>query len=235
MKAIFKRELVSYFTAPAGYVYLAAFFALSGYAFSAVILNGSADFSSEYSFLYTVTVLLSPLLTMRLFSEEKKQKTDKLLFSAPVSLYGIAAGKLLAAAAIYFIGLLSALLQAAVLCAFAKVNMALVCGNLLGLFMTGLACISLGMFISSLTESQIVAAVGSFAAMVLLISIGSVASLLEEGLIRTVLSGIAFYEKYYHFTVGLLGVSDVLFFLCFTGIFGFLTVRVLDRRRYAGR
>lgn len=235
MRAVFKRELISYFVTPVGYVYLGAFFALAGYSFSTAILNGSADFSSEFVFLYTVTILLTPILTMRLFSEEKKQKTDKLLFSAPVSLYGIAAGKLFAAAAVYCLGLISAVLQALALSAFAKVNTALVFGNLLGLALTGTACIALGMFVSSLTENQITAAIGTFAAMVLIISVGPLAGLFGEGVLQTVLRGLSFYEKYYQLTIGILGVSDVFFFLCFTGVFWFLTVRVLDRRRWAGK
>ena len=93
----FFRELHSYFISPIGYVYLATFYLLAGYQYTLIILNGQADMSVEFSFLYTVVLLLTPILTMRLLSEEKKQKTDQLLFSAPVTLNGIVAGKYFAA------------------------------------------------------------------------------------------------------------------------------------------
>ena len=84
MTAIFLRELNSYFISPIGYVYLAAVYVLAGYEYAILILGGSADLSNEFAFLYTVTLLLTPILTMRLMSEDKKQKTEQALFSAPV-------------------------------------------------------------------------------------------------------------------------------------------------------
>ena len=101
MKAVFLREMASYFIAPAGYVYLAAFYCLAGYEYSVLILNGQAEMSYEFTFLYTVTLLLTPVLTMRLMSEDRKQKTDQMLFAAPVSLGGIVAGKYMAAVVVF--------------------------------------------------------------------------------------------------------------------------------------
>ncbi len=94
MTAIFLRELNSYFISPIGYVYLAAVYVLAGYEYAILILGGSADLSNEFAFLYTVTLLLTPILTMRLMSEDKKQKTEQALFSAPVTSGAIVAGKI---------------------------------------------------------------------------------------------------------------------------------------------
>ena len=104
MTAIFLRELNSYFISPIGYVYLAAVYVLAGYEYAILILGGSADLSNEFAFLYTVTLLLTPILTMRLMSEDKKQKTEQALFSAPVTSGGIVAGKYFSAFVVYLAG-----------------------------------------------------------------------------------------------------------------------------------
>lgn len=139
MTAVFLRELSSYFISPVGYVYLAAFYLLAGYQFTVTLLGGSADLTSEFTFLYTVVLLLTPILTMRLMSEDRKQKTDQILFSAPVTLTGIVAGKYFAAVAVYLMGVAVTLLHAAVLTPFADVSWAIVIGNVVGLALLGMA------------------------------------------------------------------------------------------------
>ena len=122
MKAVFLREMASYFIAPAGYVYLAAFYCLAGYEYSVLILNGQAEMSYEFTFLYTVTLLLTPVLTMRLMSEDRKQKTDQMLFAAPVSLGGIVAGKYMAAVVVFLMGIGVTILHAFALAPFSEIN-----------------------------------------------------------------------------------------------------------------
>ena len=128
MKAVFLREMASYFIAPAGYVYLAAFYCLAGYEYSVLILNGQAEMSYEFTFLYTVT-LLTPVLTMRLMSEDRKQKTDQMLFAAPVSLGGIVAGKYMAAVVVFLMGIGVTILHAFALAPFSEINWAIFWGN----------------------------------------------------------------------------------------------------------
>ena len=169
MKAVFLREMSSYFVAPAGYVYLAAFYCLAGYEYSVLILSGQAEMSYEFTFLYTVTLLLTPVLTMRLMSEDRKQKTDQMLFAAPVSLGGIVAGKYFAAATVFLMGIGVTLVHALVLSPFADMNWAVFWVNVAGLALMGFAGISLCMFISAQTESQIIAAIGGFAGMLVVI------------------------------------------------------------------
>lgn len=235
MTAIFLRELAAYFTTPIGYVYLAAFYLLAGYQYAVLLLSGSADMASEFAFLYTVALLLAPVLTMRLLSEERRQRTDQLLFSAPVTLGGIAAGKYLAAGTVYLLGIAVALPQAAVLSAFGTVDWALTAGNFAGLALVGLAAVALCMFVSAYTENQIVAAIGGFAAMLLVLSLDSVARLIPIGPLRALLQGVSFYARYYRLTMGLVSASDVFFFASFAGVFFFLTTRALERRRWSGQ
>ena len=139
MTAIFLRELSSYFISPIGYVYLAAVYVLAGYEYAILILGGSADLSNEFAFLYTVTLLLTPILTMRLMSEDKKQKTEQVLFSAPVTSGGIVAGKYFSAFVVYLAGVEITLLHAVFLAPYAKINWMIIIGNFVGIALMGLA------------------------------------------------------------------------------------------------
>ena len=196
MTAIFLREFHSYFISPVGYVYLAAFYILAGYQFAVMILSGQADISAEFSFLYTVILLLTPILTMRLMSEDRKQKTDPILFSAPVTLNGIVAGKYFAAVVVYVIGVLVTLVHAVAISPYAEINWMIFWGNMAGIIFTGMAGIALCMFISSQTENQIIAAIGGFAAMILVISLNSIAGIISIEPLKKLLYGVSFYSRY---------------------------------------
>lgn len=235
MKAVFLREMSSYFIAPVGYVYLAAFYCLAGYEYSVLILSGQGEMSYEFTFLYTVTLLLTPVLTMRLMSEDKKQKTDQMLFAAPVSLEGIVAGKYFAAVAVFLMGISVTILYAFALAPFTEINWAIFWGNLAGLALMGMAGIALCMFISAQTESQIIAAIGGFAGMLVIISLNSLASVVNVEPIQNLLYEISFYDHYYNLTMGIFQLSDLVFFAAFATLFFFLTIRVLDRRRWSGQ
>ena len=226
MTAVFLRELSSYFISPVGYVYLAAFYLLAGYQFTVTLLGGSADLTSEFTFLYTVVLLLTPILTMRLMSEERKQKTDQILFSAPVTLTGIVAGKYFAAVAVYLMGVAVTLLHAAVLTPFADV---------VGLALLGMAAIALCMFISAQTENQIIAAIGGFASILVVLSLNSIASVVSFAPLKQLLTSISFYSRYYDLTIGMINAADLFFFFSFAAIFFFLTTRVLEKRRWSGK
>lgn len=231
MTAIFLRELISYFISPIGYVYLAVFYLLAGYQYAVIILNGQADLSYEFSFLYTVILLLTPILTMRLMSEERKQKTDQILFSSPVTSTGIVAGKYFAAVVVYLLGIMITMLHALALDGYTEMNWAIVMGNMLGITLMGMAAIALCMFISAQTENQIVAAIGGFAAMLLVISVNAIAGVVNYEPLSKLLYSVSFYSRYYNLTMGILRVADLIFFISFIAIFVFLTNRVLEKRR----
>lgn len=235
MSAVFLRELASYFISPIGYVYLAVFYILAGYQYAVIVLNGQADMSYEFSFLYTVILLLTPILTMRLMSEDRKQKTDQILFSSPVSIAGIVAGKYFAAVVVYLVGIIVTILHGLALDAYSEFNWAIVIGNVLGISLMGMAAIAVCMFVSSLTENQIVAAIGGFAAMLLVISINSIAGVISYEPLSNVLYSLSFYSRYYNLTMGILRGADLFFFVSFIAIFFFLTNRVLEKRRWSGQ
>lgn len=234
MGAILKRETRAYFDSLIGYIFLTAFFAASGILFSVMSLQfGSTDMSGMYSSLFFILLVLIPILTMRTLSEEKRQKTDQLLLTAPLSLSSLVIGKFLAAMIIYSIGVLMTLVYAVVASFFGAVSWLTVLGNVVGLELLGASFISVGIFVSSMTENQVIAAIGGFASMLALYLIGSIASIIPISWIAKILNELSFSQRYNPFTYGVFDFSNVLFFVSATVIFLFLTVRVLERRRWS--
>ena len=234
MFAIFKRELKAYFTSPLGYVFLAIFYAFSGLFFYIFSLSvGSTDISSVFLMMFIVLMVFVPLLTMRLLSEDKKQKTDQLILTAPVSLLSIVMGKFLAAYAIFAIGVAVMPVYGFVMSTFATVSWLPIWGNTVGLLLLGGIFVSIGLFISSLTENQMIAALGGFFINLMIMLMNTLKSALPNGFLQDVLSSISVYSRYSEITSGIFSLSSLIFFVSVIFIFLFLTVRVLEKRRWA--
>ena len=234
MFAIFKRELKAYFTSPLGYVFLAIFYAFSGLFFYIFSLSvGSTDISSVFLMMFIVLMVFVPLLTMRLLSEDKKQKTDQLILTAPVSLLSIVMGKFLAAYAIFAIGVAVMPVYGFVMLTFATVSWLPIWGNTVGLLLLGGIFVSIGLFISSLTENQMIAAIGGFFINLMILLMNTLKSALPNGFLQDVLSSISVYSRYSEITSGIFSLSSLIFFVSVIFIFLFLTVRVLEKRRWA--
>lgn len=234
MFAIFKRELKAYFTSPLGYVFLAIFYAFSGLFFYIFSLSvGSTDISSVFLMMFIVLMVFVPLLTMRLLSEDKKQKTDQLILTAPVSLLSIVMGKFLAAYVIFAIGVAVMPVYGFVMSTFATVSWLPIWGNTVGLLLLGGIFVSIGLFISSLTENQMIAAIGGFFINLMILLMNTLKSALPNGFLQDVLSSISVYSRYSEITNGIFSLSSLIFFVSVMFIFLFLTVRVLEKRRWA--
>lgn len=234
MFAIFKRELRAYFTSPLGYVFLAIFYAFSGLFFYIFALSvGSTDISSVFLMMFMVLMIFVPLLTMRLLSEDKKQKTDQLTLTAPVSLLSIVMGKFLAAYAIFAVGVAVMPVYGFVMSTFATVSWLPIWGNTVGLLLLGGIFVSIGLFVSSLTENQMIAAIGGFFINLMILLMNTLTSALPSGFFRDVLSSISVYSRYSQITNGIFSLSSLIFFISVIFIFLFLTVRVLEKRRWA--
>ena len=176
MFAIYKREMRSYFTTPIGYIFCAVFLAAAAGLFCYTTLYSmSSDVTSYYSMLLISFVVLLPLLTMKLFADEKRQKTEQLLLTSPVSIWGVVLGKYLAACTIFagVTGVSS--LFCLILYAYARVKTAVLFGNILAVLLVGFAFLAVGVFVSSLTESQLAAAIITIGALLgfMLISIAA--------------------------------------------------------------
>ncbi len=234
MGAIFRREIGAYFTSGVAYIFLAVFWLFSGYFFyGSCLAYATTDMSGMFQSMFMICVFLIPILTMRLFSEEKKQKTEQGLLTAPVSLAEIVLGKYLAALALYTIGITMPFLYALILSSYGTVEWGIVFANFLAQLLLGMAFISVGALISALTENQIAAAVLSFVVLMALYMIDMIASNITWEWLAKLLMSLSFYTRYYSVTCGLFNVTTVLFYLSVAVIFNYLTIRVFERRRWS--
>lgn len=234
MTAILKRELYSYFRSPIAYIFIAIFYAFSGlYFYATSMMYQTADLSSVFGSMFTIVLFIIPILTMRLHSEDRRQKTDQALLTAPIKLSSIALGKYFSAVLIYLISIAITLVYGVILSFFATPDWAVIFGNFIGLFLLGAALIAICMFISALTENQVIAAVGGFAVAIIVMMTDAIASIVNVDFLKQTILSISFNQHYSNFTVGILDVSDLLFFLSVIALFVFFTVRVFEKRRWS--
>lgn len=234
MGAIFRRELGSFFTSSVAYVFLAAFYLLAGWFFYGFTVSmGSSDMSGFFSNLLLIVVILIPILTMKSFSEEKKQKTDQGLLTAPISLTSVVLGKYFAILVMYLIGISITLVYALILSFFGEIDWLMVISNYAALVIVGAAFIAIGMFISALTENQAVAAVGGIISLLALYLLDFIASVIDVDIVTTVTSALSFSGKYYEFTCGIFNFSSVLFYISTAVLFNFFSVRIFEKRRWS--
>lgn len=234
MTAIIRRELNAYFSSPIGYIYLAVFYVFAGFYFAfSSLFSQSADLTPVFSSLFTIVLFLIPILTMRLLSEDQKNRTDQALLTAPISLTGLVMGKFLAALLVFIMGLAVTLVYALIIAVYTPPNWAGIFANFFALLLLGAALIAIGMFISSLTENQVIAATGGFAAGLGLIIVDALGSVVQNPFLSKVITGLSFFNRYSDFTSGLFDFSNVLFFASVCAIFIFFTIRVLEKRRWA--
>ena len=246
MLAIFKKELRSYFLNAIGYVYLGVFLAVSALLCCYTTLgSGTYDTSNYFAFISIIFIILIPLLTMRLFAEEKKLRTEQLLLTSPVSIAGMVFGKFLAAFTLFAIGILLSLINFIPLCIFANMDgvndayassvgpvASMIFSNTLGLLLLGAAFIAVGMFISSLTENQLAAAIITVMIIATMLLLNLANSYVDNYAIRFVISWVCFMSRYAPFQSGIFDPSSLLYFVSVAGVFLFLTARVYDKRRW---
>ncbi len=235
MFSIFKRELKSYFQTPIGYIYIAVFLAINGFSFSMYTLNSAEkiSLSAHFSVLLIAFTVLVPLLTMRSFSEERKTKTEQLLLTSPVSLFGVVMGKFLAAFLMVAATLLLSCVSFIALFEYGNPNGAVLVGYMIAILLIGAAFTAIGIFISSLTENQIVAAVGTIAALLILLMIAYLNSSIPFAWLRSILNFISIYSRFSNFTYGIFDFGAALYYFSICFVFIFLTVRVYESRRWA--
>ena len=177
MAAIFKREMKMYFSSMIGYVFTAFFVLVTAIYFSLQnILSLSPQFENVFNSVIMMFLILAPILTMRLLSEETKQKTDQLLLTSPVSVVGVVLGKFFAAVTVFIIALVITMLFPLILSFYGSIAVAKIIGSYIGFFLLGSSFIAVGLWISSITDNQIVSAVATFAAVFLLLMVETIVS-----------------------------------------------------------
>jgi len=234
MTAIFKKELKNYFYSPIGYIFVGVFMALAAFFFiTGVLYSQQADISLMFSNINVIYLFLASLLTMRLLSEEKNKKTDQLLMSAPVSITEIVLGKYLAAMAVFGITMVLSLIFPAIMFKYGEPALSEVIGSYLGFILLWGAFIAIGVFISSLTESQMIAGVFTFSALLMIYFINWFESSVKSELAKEIIGWFSLLDRYSKFQSGILSLENIIYYLSFIFVFLFLTVRVIDKRRYS--
>ena len=233
MGAIYRREMHAFFISGVAYVFLTVFFLLSGiFFYNGVITSGTSDTSPMFGSMFMIVLFLIPILTMKLLSEEKKNRTDQGLLTAPVGLWSIVLGKYFAALTLFIIAESIVFVYAIILSYLGSVVWTTLLGNYFAMLFLGAAFIAVGLFISSLTENQMAAAIASMLALFMLYLIDNIAQTVSNEYISKAMLSLSFYTKFIEFTRGVFSLSSVLFFLSTAFLFIFLTVRVLDKRRW---
>jgi ABC-2 type transport system permease protein len=234
MLAIFKREMKGYFSSAVGYIFLAGFFFATAFVFWMGNLAGNtSDMSTLFNSMQFALVFLMPILTMRLMSEEKKQRTDQLLLTSPISLTGMVFGKFLAALIVFAIGLASTVVYALTLAIYVNVDTFVILGNILGTLLLAAALIGIGLFISSLTENQVVAVFVSFIVLLLLYIVGYASGAITNKILLTLVTSVALFTRYTNFAMGIFNLGDAVYYFSIAAVFIFLTVRMIEKRRWS--
>ena len=233
MKAIYIREMRAYFTTPIGYLFLAVYLLISGAVFSYSTLYAlSADMTTYFTVMLFLDAILLPLLTMKSFSEERKQKTDQLLLTAPVSLTSMVLAKFFAAYTVFFGVSCVSSLSFLILYRYAIVDTAVLLGNLAALLLVGMAFIAVGIFVSSITENQLASAVGTVGILLFFLAVSFLNAVIPFYWLRFVLSGISIFARYQNFLQGIFDIASIVYYLSVSAAFLFLTVRVFVKRRW---
>jgi len=286
MIPIYKKEMRAYFTQMTGYIVLTSIILLIAIYFT--FFNVYPRSPRYFEVLGSATILffiVIPVLTMRLFAEEARHKTDQLLYTSPLSAAQIVMGKFLAATTLFLLGLATTVTFPAMLSGYGELAVAQIFGAYLGYFLMGMCLIAVGLFISVLTDNQIIAAVATFASLFLMFIMDALSSLapvetvysfafvsaivvavafilynstrkaipaialcavglimagalyliddlIYYGFIMKFLNWFSVYGRYAFLINGILNVSDIVYYVSFTTLFIYLTVNVIEKRRW---
>jgi ABC-2 type transport system permease protein len=289
MWAIFWRELRAYFISSVGYIVIGFFLLMSGIFFTVNnVLGATPDFKTVLGSLLFIFLFIVPILTMRLIAEDTRSKTDQMLITSPVRITAIVLGKYLAALALFGIALSITIVYPIIMSVHSMAPLATmeILGGYIGFFLLGSAFIAVGLFISSLTENPISAAMATFATLLVLwiidwiqpslpkdalsgilflsmlgagivlvvhITIRSVLATaglaagiavglglsyalqgsLYKGIIIRIVGWFSLVKRFQDFGLGVLSLSPIVYYLSFSAIFVFFTVRMIEKRRWS--
>lgn len=253
---VMNKELKSYFYSPIAYVVITIFLAVTGYlfynsmaSFSTISFQAQADpmlakqsnmlnitenvVRPLFGLISMVMLMMMPLLTMRLFAEEKKAGTLELLLTYPVTDAQVLLGKFFACLTVFAVMLLLSLTYPLFIAAYGRPEIGPIVTGYIGLFLMGAAFISLGIFASSMTENQIIAATVAFGALIFFWMISFSTAYVGPAL-GWILTYIAMTEHLESFAKGVLDSGDLIYYINFIALFLFMTLRVLESKKWRG-
>lgn len=257
IKAIWKRDFLGYFRSPIGWVLMAIFTLISGLIFSLHVLSAYSNIAYVLSFMQSLFFVLIPIMTMKSFAEERKNGTEVLLYTSPASTMQIVLGKYLAALSLFLVMTATTLLYVLITVMLGGLVDAVVLGTYVAFVLSAAIYIAIGVFVSSLTENQIIAAIVSvvvFVGFQLLSSIASMLGQMTTTLIQGLdrlnwisataeqAAGVAVTNavnwinpstRLADFSLGIFKVTPLVYLLSFTALFIYLTTQVLEKRRWS--
>ncbi|MCS7298721.1 MAG: ABC transporter permease [Spirochaetia bacterium] len=230
---VFKKELTVYFTTPVAYISMLGFLAISGYLFHFYIsYTRISDMSRVLSNMIIAGMLISPLLTMRLLSEEKKVGTYELLRTSPLKTYQIVIGKYLASLVIFLSGLLLTLMYVVIMLVYGKPDIGTIVSGYIGFTLTMSAFLSIGLLASSMSQNQMVSGIIGFALLFLLWFIDVLSGIVADDTISSILTEISFLNHYTNFLTGVIDIKDIAFFVFWIILSLTLTTKIVDLRAW---
>ena len=234
MTAIFKREFRSYFTGGIGLAYCALFIFLANFSYhESFVTQYSSNFVGIFNAILGNMAFLIPILTMRIWSEEKKQKTDQLLLTAPVTPMQLVMGKFMAAMAVYLLSLALTLAYPIITSTYdGVVEWYLIIGNYIAIICVAAAYVAICQFMSCLTESQIISAILSLATLMCFSLVQEIVGT-DIDFLYEIASFISIQLRYTNFIQGIFLLSDIVYFISLAAFFLFITSRVIDKRRWS--
>ena len=233
MLAIFRRELQGYFYTAAAYVYMGVFLTL-GCVFFAInnLAARSSDLNNLLWMMSYLWMLLTPILTMRSFAGERKARTDQLLLTSPVSLWGVVSGKFLAACAVLLCSVALSLVFVLIVALYGQVYPQELAVGYLGFILQGCAFIALDMLISAQCRAPMTAAIVAFGGNLLLWLMDVLNAAIDIKIVNSILTFISPYQRCAPFKLGQLSFASALYFVAAIFLCLFFSVRTLDARRW---
>ena len=224
MWAVFKKELKSYFLSPIGYVVMGILlFVFTVFFYLTTINVGTVNMGAlYYNTAFFGLIIAVPILTMRMFSEERKNGTEQLILTSPVSIPGVVFGKFLAAIFVIVVSLIASLMYFGIVSYFGNPSIVVVLVMMLGFVLVSGAAISIGMFASSITENQVISGVITIAFLLMSLFIP------ELGEEFQIISVMDFYS---YFPTGVISISEVVGAVSFTAMFIAFTIIIMQRRK----
>lgn len=254
MSAIYKREFLSYFRSPIGYVALAVFTFMSSYLFSLRLVSlGESNIASEILAMRNYLIIIVPIITMALFSEDKKRGTEVIYYTSPVSLFSVVIGKFLAAMTLFAIMFCNVFVHMIITKSLGGVINTGTWGAVVVYFFFAALFISIGIFASAITDSQLISAIVCFVILYVINMIPNIAAMITTGVqslvslfskdaesikkvCDAVNNGILWldpFSKTSDFVYGIFSVAPLIFCLSGAVVFIYLTYRVLEKKRWS--
>jgi len=234
MKYLYKKEMYLYFSTPFGFVFLGIFLLLCGVIFTVYNLaGGNGDLAGTFDLLKSTSSMIFPVLTMRCFAEERRTGAEQFLTTSKLSCADIVIAKFLAALTVFVIGLAFTLIYVVIIRTHGEANYGALAASYLGFFLLGSTMIAVCLLCSSFADNQITAAVASFGILFFLIILASLSKTLASvPVVGSIISALAITARYDAFTLGVLSPGPVVYYMAFSAVCVFLTVKNLERRRF---